>query len=411
MERYRVLLVNQSYTPDRGASGQLLGELFSRLCDSRVEVTVVAGPPTYTDEDIPWAQYEEIDGLRVIRVGSARFKGRKSLFNRVAAYITFLLSAFLVADRLARTERFDVVTTASNPPFVGLIGAWCRTVHHLPFVYMLHDLHPDMAVKTRRFRIPSFIRVLWDYFNKVVFVKATMVVVLGDSMKDYLQKYKAVPADKIKVIHPWAIPEVKVADKLNRYRLENGIGPEQLLVLYFGNISSTHSLEMLVEAAANLRDRPVLFHFVGGGPDKPALEYKCGQLGLRNVVFLPYQTGQRFLDIMAAADISVTSLTPGLEGLAVPSKTYSILASGRPVLALCSEASEVAWIVRSAQCGWVVHSAEGVVKAISEAFENKSVLESMGMNARKWYDTFYSRDRAVNEYMKVFERASRNPGS
>lgn len=402
----RVLLINQSYTPDRGASGRLLGELFPVMCETGMKATVVAGPPTYTDEEIPWVRREKSGGLTVLRVGSARFKGRRSLFKRVAAYVSFLGSALVHASSLARTGEFDVVTTASNPPFVGLIGAWCSATSGLPFVYMLHDLHPDMAIKTGRFPIPGPVRALWNSLNNIMFSRAKTIVVLGESMKDYLQEVKGVPPDKVRAIHPWAVPEVNSGAKANSYRIESGAGPERLIVLYFGNITSTHSLNELVAAAEALRNRPVQFHFVGDGPDRDSLEARCRQAGLLNVRFLPYQSGDRFLQILSAADISVTSLTPGLEGLAVPSKTYAIMASGRPVLALCDDTSEVASIVHAAGCGWVADSSERIARVITQALDDRASLESMGERARAWYDAHFSRDRAVRQYLEVFAEAS-----
>ncbi|MGE5579006.1 MAG: glycosyltransferase family 4 protein [Bacillota bacterium] len=404
----RVLLINQSYVPDRGASGRLLGELFERLSVHGIHATVVAGPPTYTDEDIPWEPHEVSDKLTVFRVGSARFRGRKSLLNRLIGYMSFVVAAFARATHLARTREFDVIATASNPPIVGLIGAWCSRVARVPFVYMLHDLHPDMVVKTGRFHVPRFVQAFWNRLNEVIFAGATTIVVLGDSMRTYLVEHKGVPGDKIVVIHPWAVPEALAGPKTNAYRLENELGPDQLMVLYFGNISSTHALGTLINAAAILADRPVQFHLVGGGPEKDELQAKCREMGLVNVSFVPYQSGQRFLDIMAAADVSVTSLSPGLEGLAVPSKTYAIMASGRPVLALCSEDCEVASIVRAAGCGWVCQTPDDVVRAVNEALDNRALLVCYGDRARAWYMEHFSMERATSQYLSVFVDTARH---
>lgn len=407
LPRIRVLLVNQSYVPDRGASGQLLGDLFSLFPEKGAEVTVVAAPPTYTDEDLEWSRLETHPGLEIRRVGPDRFKGRKSLFNRVAGYLGFLWSAFWVVGRLTQKKSFDVITTGSNPPFVGLIGAWYGLVRRIPYVYMLHDLHPDILLRVERISLPLVVRWGWDRLNQYIFHRAQRILVLGDAMKTYLQTQKGVPPSKILVIHNWAHPELAVAEKDNEFRRKLGISQDEIVVLYFGNMGIPHNLDWLIKAADNLRKQPICFIFVGAGPKKPELERDAKELGLTNVRFLPYQPAEMFPEVMAAADISVVTLKPGLEGLAVPSKTYSILASRRALLAVIRRNSDVARIVEEYQCGWVAESPREVLEALNEALHDRETVNQRGRNARKAYETHFSLARAVEQYWGVLEEAAK----
>lgn len=399
----RILLVNQSYVPDRGASGQLLGDLFSGLSEKGGEITVVAAPPTYTDEDLEWFRMETRPGLEIRRVGMDRFKGRKSLFNRAAGYVGFLWSAFWEVRRLTKEKSFDVIATASNPPFVGLIGAWYGLHRGIPYVYMLHDLHPDSLLRAGHVSLPLWVRWVWERLNRYIFNGAQQIVVMGDAMKAYLESEKGVPVRKIRVIHQWAHPELVPADKYNDFRRQLGIRENELMVLYFGNMGMAQNLDWLLKVADQLREQPIHFVFVGHGTMKLELERVSQQLELRNVRFLPYQPQERLWKVVAAADISVSALAPGLEGLAVPSKTYSILAAGRALMAMMQRNAEPARIVEAYQCGWIAESAQEALEVLNQAVQDKEGLNRRGANARKAYEDHFSLYRGVEEYWRVFQ--------
>jgi glycosyltransferase involved in cell wall biosynthesis len=78
----------------------------------------------------------------------------------------------------------------------------------------------------------------------------------------------------------------------------------------------------------------------------------------------------------------------------IPSKVYSILMVGRPILAVVPEASEVARIVREHRCGIVVDpdDPEAIRQAILWARDHRDALREMGERARRVGERF---DRAV----------------
>src|SRR4030067_466722 len=127
-------------------------------------------------------------------------------------------------------------------------------------------------------------------------------------------------------------------------------------------------METIVEGASRLRDIPVRFLFIGGGGKRERMGKMSEDLGLGNVRFLPYQPKENLRYSLACSDVSLVSIEEGVEGLSVPSKYYGILASGRPVIAMMAERSEVAISIRETGCGYVVppkagHNLVGVCRA------------------------------------------------
>ena len=131
------------------------------------------------------------------------------------------------------------------------------------------------------------------------------------------------------------------------YRRELGIGDETV-VMYAGNVGFSQSLELLLDggrgadATARRRVRRERRRL---GPRRPA---SAGRPGLANVRFADYQPKERLAEVLATGDIHVVPLKRGLARSSVPSKTYSILAAGRPLVASVDPGTEVARVVERA---------------------------------------------------------------
>ena len=121
------------------------------------------------------------------------------------------------------------------------------------------------------------------------------------------------------------------AEKYNSYREELGV-TDETVVLYAGNIGFSQPLEIVLEAAQHLAHRDdILFVINGNGSRRAHLETASEEIP--NVTFMDYQPNSRLNEVLACGDIHIIPLKPGLGSISVPSKLYSILAAGRPVLA------------------------------------------------------------------------------
>ena len=94
------------------------------------------------------------------------------------------------------------------------------------------------------------------------------------------------------------------------------------------------------------------FVFVGEGALRSQVETVAKGVG--KIKFLPFRPPDQVPYVLAAGDLHLMTIKRGLEGVVVPSKLYSTLAAGRPILVLAPEASDAARVVRRLGCGVVV---------------------------------------------------------
>ena len=109
----------------------------------------------------------------------------------------------------------------------------------------------------------------------------------------------------------------------------------------------------------------------------------------------------------AASDIALVTLKEGLGQLNVPSKTYSIMAAARPVLAAVPKDSEIHRLILDADCGrWVPpENPEALAEAILDLKNQPDQLNRYGRNGRHYVAEHYSRQNQTANYYKLLHKA------
>jgi len=153
-------------------------------------------------------------------------------------------------------------------------------------------------------------------------------------------------------------------------------------VLYAGNVGFSQSLELVVEAALQLPD--VTFLINGDGAARPELERAAADAP--NVRFAGYQPASRLAEVLATGDVHVVPLRAGLGDVSVPSKTYSSLAAGRPVVASIDLDSEIPRLLADSGAGIAVApgDAAGLVAALRAVLDEPARAAAMGAAGRAW---------------------------
>jgi glycosyltransferase involved in cell wall biosynthesis len=115
---------------------------------------------------------------------------------------------------------------------------------------------------------------------------------------------------------------------------------------------------------------------------------------------------------MVAGDLHVITVKRGLEGVVVPSKLYSTLAAGRPVLVVAPPECDAARIVRESGCGITADPDDpvAVAAAIRELRGDPNRIAEMGLRARETAGK-YARVNELEKFAAILEEAAQEkPG-
>jgi colanic acid biosynthesis glycosyl transferase WcaI len=282
----------------------------------------------------------------------------------------------------------------------------------VPFVFNIQDVFPDVAVELGAISNPQVIR-LASWMERWTYRHSDAVTVLSDDLRDNLvaKITGTVPDayDRIRVIPNFVDTDrIRPADpEAGEYRREHGLEGRRV-VMYAGNVGLSQSLDLVVDAARKLADRTdVVFVINGGGSGRAALEEAA--MGLDNVRFVDFQPKERLPEVLAAGDIHLVPLRRGLARSSVPSKTYSILAAGRPVLASVDEGTEVARVVTDAGAGLAVppDDPDAFTHALLTLLDEPERAVAMGRAGRSFVEGWASPAAVAERYEALFEELAR----
>ncbi|MEH2197179.1 glycosyltransferase family 4 protein [Nostoc sp.] len=402
----KLSVITQFFPPDYAPTGQLIEELVKQLGQQGVDIEVFTSQPGYAfDSQTTALAVERVGGIRIQRSRTAQlWPGR--IRGKAVNGVLYTLRAVLYMLRAWRRSNVLLVTTA--PPFLPIIGYLAYLVFRLPYVCILYDLYPDIAIALGVVSKDNWLARLWRAINKQIWLNAKGIVVLSPAMKQQVLANCPQVADKISVIHSWANPEliVPIAKQENWFALKHNL-VNKFTVLYSGNMGRCHDMATMLQAAQLLLDDPVHFVCIGGGAKKDELIQEVNQLGLLNFTFLPYQDKQVLPYSLTACDLSLVSVDASTESLVVPSKLYSALASGRPIAVICSQYSYLRQLIAEANCGSTFDNGDShaLAQFIRLLSRDRQLGERMGKAGRQYLRSHFTPKIISQQYLDVLQRA------
>jgi len=381
----RIAVLCPHFAPDTAPTGEVITRIVIELAALGHELHVVTALPWYREHRIEdgWqgrmVRRERTAWGSITRVNPFPGNDKRNLWRRAMGFAGFSALAGLTS---LRGGRVDAVIAMSPPLTMGLTGWATHLVRRGPLVFNIQDVFPDAAVETGAITNRRIIAVA-RWLERVSYDRAAAVTVLSDDLRDNVTaKVKSGRRDHVHVIPNFVDTEfIQPADRMTELRRELGIGDEQV-VLYAGNVGFSQSLEMVVDAAREFPQATFLIN--GDGAARTTLAARAS--GISNVRFSGYQPKERVPEVLATGDIHLVPLKTGLGRVSVPSKTYSILAAGRPILAAIDAGTEVPRMLRASGGGVAVAPDDPVAfqAALRELLAEPAAAAAMGAAGRAW---------------------------
>ncbi|WP_121967716.1 glycosyltransferase family 4 protein [Leptolyngbya sp. BC1307] len=403
-EPLRLLILTQFFPPDFAATGQLIEELAKQLSRQQVSVSVFTGQPAYAFAKDQAPQVEQTAGVWVKRSRMTQFFPSRI---RGKAVNGLLFAIRTITHLIRRYKDYQVLLVTTAPPFLPIIGYLANVFLGLPYVCLLYDLYPDIAIELEVVKANHPIARAWRFINCQIWQRSAGIIVLSPSMKQRIAEHCPAVKDKISVIHSWTNTEqmVPIAKKDNWFAREHRL-TSAFVVLYSGNMGRCHDVETILAAAQQLKDDPILFVCVGGGAKRQPLIEAVSAASLTNFLFLPYQEKAVLPYSLTACDLSLVSVAVGMESLVAPSKLYPAMATGRPIVAICPPSSYLGPLLAAAQSGRAFNNgeAEALANYIRYLSQNHNEAERLGESGRRYVQSHFTSALVSQQYLKVLER-------
>jgi colanic acid biosynthesis glycosyl transferase WcaI len=380
----QVLLINQFFWPDTAATGQLLTDVAREIDPESHSVTVLCGKSVYgaVDSVSP-------PPVKVVQCAGLAFSRGK--FGRVVSYAAFLLGAMAQGVRGPQPE---LVLTLTTPPLISLVGTLLKSLRGAQHFIWEMDVYPDIAVDLNVLKQKSIVTRVVGFLADLPRKRADGIIALGEDMKARLVA-RGIPAGKIIVAENWADGEEIVPGPFFD-------GP--LVVHYSGTFGLAHeerTIAMAMKALGN--DDRFRFVFVGGGARRKPLEEFCRKEGIRNAEFRTYASRSELSRSFAEGHVGLVTQIPATEGSVVPSKSYGIMAAGRPMLYVGSRTATPARLLARHNCGWRIEpgNPDAMVRLLLRLEQDRGLVREAGARARTAFEQYYDRPIGVGRILSI----------
>lgn len=406
----KILKLSPYFFPEQISSSHLSNDLNKAFAEAGFEQENHVPIPSRGVSDETRKQYygkrTEIlyDGSLVVH----RFSMFKEGKNPIQRAIRYIMVNLIQYGRGVYAKNVDVVFSASTPPTQGLLcGLVARRLskkygHKVPFIYNLQDVFPDSLIAAGMTSEGSLIWKIGRRIEDITYRYADKIIVISEDIKKNIQK-KGVPEDKITVIPNWIDTDAvhHIPREENKLFDELGINRDQFIIVYAGNLGMAQGIDTFIDAAKQVND--VEFVIFGAGSNRDEYAKRCE--GYEHIHLFPLMPRDRVPEVYSMGDISLVACKPGLGGGAVPSKTFSIMASATPVLLSFDEGTELWNLIEKNNCGLCTIAGDSVslAEAIRHAQQHPEEITQMGRNARVCVEREYSKEIGTGRIISVLK--------
>lgn len=396
--KQRLWVISELYYPEMTSTGYYLTKIAEGL-SGEFDVKVVCGQPNYSARGTKAPKREVLKGVEIFRVFGTTLDKNVIPF-RILNMLTLSFAVFFRCFRSFRKD--DWVLVVTTPPLMPFLTGAAALVRRSKHFLLIHDCYPEVLYATGKLSERSIFSRLLEYMSTRLLKAADGVIVVGRDMKQKIASKRGESAD-IFVIPNWAeletvFPTPKTG---NPMLLEQSL-EDNLVFLYAGNIGYPNDIETFLGAAEILQEQCPSAHFIflGEGVKKSHLENKVKTKQLKNITVLPGRPRSDQIVFLNACDVGIVSLISQMKGVSMPSRTYNIMAAGKPILALCDPGSEIAMVIDEESAGWHINPGEikDLVNTICLIAESRETLSIYGTNARNAALEKYSLKTAIFEY-------------
>lgn len=403
----RILIHSLIFSPDGVSTAYLYNDIALKFKENGYEVVVLTTTPHYNvvEEQLArqplkwkvWGVCKESDfhGIQVIHIPQKKFK---STLLRLFGFAYWHIVAFLIGLSLRNIE---VILSPSPPLTIGVINSWLAKIKGCKAIYNVQEIYPDILHRDEGL-IVSALRKMERYVYRESAAVTTIDQVFYDTIVDrFLDKRKLhiIPNFVDTALY---CPEMGDLSLLNPDYFPK---TNALKVLYAGNIGYAQDWKPLISIAQKLKDEPIEFFIIGEGAMKSFIEDEKEKLCLDKIHLLPYQPRDLMPSILAYSDVQFIFMTPEMEMQGFPSKVYTIMACGKPLLVCSGKATPIVNFLQEYGCAKLVTEKdyERKVNEMTDWLKNisRKELSIMGEKGMAVIKQKYSKEVVTGQYVNL----------
>jgi glycosyltransferase involved in cell wall biosynthesis len=372
----------------------------------KYEVSVITNTSPYQENKKHLSTNFTIsDEIQIVKVISKK-RNKNKLSQRTLKFISLSLKLFKLL--LNKTRNGDKVLIVTNPaPFLVLCPI-IKKIKKIKLFILIHDIFPENTIPPGIIKSPkNFIYKLISFIFNKAYSEADCLIVLGRDMKEVISRKikKNHNKPRIEIIENWGdIKNICPIETIPSILLDRHVN-NSLTIQYAGNIGRLQGLNYFIDLLNCTPNKRIYFDILGNGAIKETLIKQVDNYELQDRIhFYDSYSRNEQNSILNSTDIALVTLSKGMYGLGVPSKTYNILAAGKPILFIGDLQSEIALLIKEEKIGFCfsTEDTQGIIRFLNNfSMEILPLLKKMGHKARVVAETKYSEDIILAKFLNA----------
>lgn len=403
----KILIHTLIFSPDGVSTAYLYNDIALAFQKRGWDVVVLSTTPHFNvvEEQLAeqplkwgvWGLYKKSSfmGIPVYHVPQKKFK---STLLRLVGFVYWHIVSFLMALFM---KNIDVILSPSPPLTIGRLNNWLGKLKGCKVVYNVQEIYPDILNKPKTSLVHKVLsKMEYKVYNKSAAV-TTIDQVFYETIVDRFE-------DKSKLhIIPNFVDTDLYKSGVSTAELDKSLFPENdnIKLLYAGNIGWAQDWKPLVKLAEKTRNLPVEYFLIGMGKMRSWVEEQKQTLGLDKLHILDYQPRHLMPAILAYSDLQYIFMTPESEGMGFPSKVYTIMACGRPLLVCSGENTPIVNFLKPIGCAKLItdHDLDRKTDEMTQwlAGMTREKLREMGAKGETIAKAEYAKEIVTNKYVEL----------
>ena len=412
--KLKILMLPAYFFPEQTASSHLNKDRYKAFAKVGFEMELYVPTPTRGIDDDTRNKYKKInhenafDGQMEIFRFSMYREGKNPVLRGLRYSLCFIKQLYYGL----KAQNINVIYLVSTPPIQGILGGVLKKLKKIPFVYNLQDIFPDSLVGSGLAKHGGILWKIGRIIENYTYRNADKIIVISEDFKKNIMA-KGVPEERIEVVYNWVNDKnvVPIKKEINPLFDEFGISRNHFNVIYAGNFGNAQNIDVTIGAAELLRNETdIKFLLFGTGGLVEHYRHIVKTKNLDNVKFFPLQSVERVSYVYGLGDIGIVACKKGLGKGAFPSKTWSIMASGIPVIANYDTDTDLEKLITQNKLGVFTEAGNAIQMAdqILELSKNRRLCKELGANARHYIENNISVDIATGKYINVIREVVKN---
>lgn len=403
----RILIHSLIFSPDGVSTAYLYNDIALKFKEIGYEVVVLTTTPHYNvvkeqlaRQPLRWkiwgvCKESNFHGIHVIHIPQKKFK---STLLRLLGFVYWHIVAFLIGLSL---RNIRVILSPSPPLTIGVINSWLAKIKGCKTIYNVQEIYPDI-LHQKEGLIVSLLRKMERYVYRNSTAVTTIDQIFYNTIVGRFQN-----KEKLHIIPNFVDTALYCPEMGNLSLLDPDYFPktDALKLLYAGNIGYAQDWKPLISIAQKLKDEPIEFFVIGEGAMKSFIEDEKERLCLDKIHLLPYQPRNLMPSILAYSDIQFIFMTPEMEMQGFPSKVYTIMACGKPLLVCSGKGTPIVNFLQEYGCAKLVTEKdyERKVDEMTDWLKNisREELSIMGKKGMAVIKQKYSKEVVTGQYVEL----------